>query len=357
MGPHMGCDLENEPELLELSANNPEKKEKTEDEPEKPAAQIIVRNDYMQNFINTSLRPQNYIREVHPLVRFTEYPKLQHLAQLKDAIVDAYATPPMYIKANLRREGLGTLLGGIRFDVILIDPPLREYCEWSPSTIINCPDPVRPYWTWEEIGALAIEDVAATPSFIFIWVGDCEGLDQGRSLLRKWGYRRCEDICWVKTNKTWPGTPLMAPPSVFQHTKEHCLMGIRGTVRRSTDGHFIHCNVDTDVIIAEEPEDLTTRKPEELYYLIEHFCMGRRRLELFGNDENIRRGWITVGLGLSTTNWDRDRYLSWLRGEGAAQGTPYVRGGLLVPTTPDIEAIRPKSPPLSVRKGPRRGII
>jgi len=35
--------------------------------------------------------------------------------------------------------------------------------------------------------------------------------------------------------------------------KEHCLMGIRGTVRRSTDGHIIHANIDTDVIIAEEP--------------------------------------------------------------------------------------------------------
>lgn len=35
--------------------------------------------------------------------------------------------------------------------------------------------------------------------------------------------------------------------------KEHCLMGIKGTVRRSTDGHIIHANIDTDVIIAEEP--------------------------------------------------------------------------------------------------------
>lgn len=35
--------------------------------------------------------------------------------------------------------------------------------------------------------------------------------------------------------------------------KEHCLLGIKGTVRRSTDGHIIHANIDTDVIIAEEP--------------------------------------------------------------------------------------------------------
>lgn len=32
-------------------------------------------------------------------------------------------------------------------------------------------------------------------------------------------------------------------------------MGIKGTVRRSTDGHIIHANIDTDVIIAEEPTD------------------------------------------------------------------------------------------------------
>lgn len=31
-------------------------------------------------------------------------------------------------------------------------------------------------------------------------------------------------------------------------------MGIRGTVRRSTDGHFVHCNVDTDVIVWEGDE-------------------------------------------------------------------------------------------------------
>ena len=39
------------------------------------------------------------------------------------------------------------------------------------------------------------------------------------------------------------------------HVQEHCLMGIKGTVRRSTDGHVIHANIDRDIIIAEEPTD------------------------------------------------------------------------------------------------------
>ena len=29
-------------------------------------------------------------------------------------------------------------------------------------------------------------------------------------------------------------------------------MGIKGTVRRNQDGHFIHANIDLDIIITEE---------------------------------------------------------------------------------------------------------
>jgi hypothetical protein len=34
-------------------------------------------------------------------------------------------------------------------------------------------------------------------------------------------------------------------------SKEHCLMGIKGTVRRSIDNSFIHTNIDIDLIITE----------------------------------------------------------------------------------------------------------
>ena len=52
-------------------------------------------------------------------------------------------------------------------------------------------------------------------------------------------------------------------------------MGIRGTVRRSQDSHVIHSNVDTDIIVAEEFPFGSTRKPEEMYSVIEHFCLVR----------------------------------------------------------------------------------
>ena len=83
-------------------------------------------------------------------------------------------------------------------------------------------------------------------------------------------------------------------------------MGIKGTVRRSTDGHVIHANVDTDIIVSEEPPLGSTQKPEEMYHIIEHFSMGRRRLELFGEDHNVRPGWLTIGDSLSASNFNAE---------------------------------------------------
>ncbi len=74
-------------------------------------------------------------------------------------------------------------------------------------------------------------------------------------------------------------------------------MGIKGTVKRSIDGDFIHANVDIDLIIEEEPSYGVKDKPVEIFHIIEHFCLGRRRLHVFGRDNTLRpvRIW---GLGL-----------------------------------------------------------
>lgn len=53
-----------------------------------------------------------------------------------------------------------------------------------------------------------------------------------------------------------------------------------------------------------------------MYRIVEHFALGRRRLELFGEDHNIRSGWLTVGKGLSSSNFDaKVRALSVLQWE------------------------------------------
>lgn len=112
-------------------------------------------------------------------------------------------------------------------------------------------------------------------------------------------------------------------------------MGIRGTVRRSVDSDFIHANVDIDLIITEEPDWGDPNKPIELYHIIEHFCLGRRRLHLFARDSTIRRGWLSLGPEISSSNFDKRVYKSYF--EKSIENVENL--------TERIEQLRPKSPP------------
>jgi N6-adenosine-specific RNA methylase IME4 len=200
-------------------------------------------------------------------------------------------------------------------------------------------------WTYEELSNLKIDVLADSCCFLFLWVGSSEGLDKGRLLLKKWNFRRCEDIVWVKTNKHNPKRwNYNDNDTLLQHTKEHCLVGIRGAVKRGTDGHFIHANIDTDVIVAEEPPLGSTEKPHELYKIIERFCLGRKRLELFGEDHNIRPGWLTIGKSLTNSNFDIDRYNNFFKGELCYPDVQGYDGGRFVGCTQEIENLRPRSP-------------
>lgn len=133
--------------------------------------------------MDTGQRPQNFIRDVGLADRFEEYPKLRELIRLKDELITETATPPMFLQADLKTFDLKTI--GTKFDVILIEPPLEEYGRDASGS-------ERVFWNWDEILNLDIDNIAAHRSFIFLWVGNSEGLDKGRNCLRQWGYRRCE---------------------------------------------------------------------------------------------------------------------------------------------------------------------
>ena len=113
-------------------------------------------------------------------------------------------------------------------------------------------------------------------------------------------------------------------------------MGIKGTVRRSTDGDFIHANVDIDLIIEEEMSYGSDEKPVEMFHIAEHFCLGRRRLHIFGRDSSIRPGWLTVGPDLTSSNFDSELYNSYFNKDPEA---------FLTGCSDEIERLRPKSPP------------
>ncbi|KAF5375403.1 hypothetical protein D9615_007997 [Tricholomella constricta] len=300
-----------------------------------------VRNDYSQRYVDAGEWPQNWVLGAEPEHRFEEYPKQQRLLNLKKASVASTSHPPAYLSYS---ELLS--IQPCKFDVILLDPPFSSS------------------FTWDHLQELPIPSFAGDPSFVFLWVGSGagEGLERGREVLAKWGYRRCEDVVWVKTNKTSNKGPGTDPPttSLLTRTKQHCLIGIRGTVRRSTDSWFVHCNVDTDVIFWEGDSLDPTRKPPEMYTLIENFCLGLRRLEIFGRPSSLRRGWVTVLAegqherlpppadargtihvegeeGGLATRWERETWEEAIKER--ANG-----GKAVVPMTPEIDALRPKSP-------------
>ena len=80
------------------------------------------------------------------------------------------------------------------------------------------------YYQEDIIPVLCNPQVAANRAFVFLWCGSSDGLDLGRLCLQTWGFRRCEDICWIQTNAKSPGIKkVVEQNSVFQRTKgENC---------------------------------------------------------------------------------------------------------------------------------------
>jgi len=175
------------------------------------------------------------------------YPALRRLMDLKSQLVITHSHPPLYhpLPSSSPADIL-TSLSPKRFDVILITPTS----------------------TWDETSNLPIRQISADPGFVFLWVGqgDSNGLERGRECFAKWGFRRAEDIVWIKTNKRneddkGRGT---SGGGLSASQKEHCLMGIRGTVRRSTDTRFVHCNIDTDVMVWEDSGGISLPLPSSI---------------------------------------------------------------------------------------------
>lgn len=74
-----------------------------------------------------------------------------------------------------------------------------------------------------------------------------------------------------------------------------------------------------------------------------------RRIELFGEDHNIRPGWVTVGKNLQASNFKPSVYAShFTNPDGTVflmnPGRPQPGQANLLPSTDEIEFLRPKSP-------------
>ncbi|KAK3581084.1 hypothetical protein CHS0354_033872 [Potamilus streckersoni] len=198
------------------------------------------------------------------------------LATLKSVTGDskdgqAYMYPPQWIQCDLRYLDMA-VLG--KCAVIMADPPWDIHMELPYGTMGD--DEMR------HLQLPFIQD----DGYIFLWVTG-RAMELGRECLETWGYKRVDEIIWVKTNQLQRIIRTGRTGHWLNHGKEHCLVGVKGNPKGVNKG------LDCDVIVAEVRA--TSHKPDEIYGIIERLSPGTRKVELFGRPHNVQPNWITLG--------------------------------------------------------------
>ena len=179
--------------------------------------------------------------------------------------------PPQWIQCDLRHFDMSTLG---KCAVVMADPPWDIHME-------------LPYGTMQdnEMRKLDVPGLQ-DEGFIFLWVTG-RAMELGRDCLELWGYKRVDEIIWVKTNQLQRIIRTGRTGHWINHGKEHCLVGVKGNPKGCNKG------MDCDVIVAEVRA--TSHKPDEIYGIIERLSPGTRKVELFGRPHNVQPNWITLG--------------------------------------------------------------
>ncbi|GAA5821605.1 hypothetical protein JCM11251_000930 [Rhodosporidiobolus azoricus] len=197
------------------------------------------------------------------------------------------ALPPQWINADLRTLDV-SVLG--KYDVVVADPPWAIHQELPYGTLTDDEMMKMPVGTMQDEGGL-----------LFLWVTG-RAMELGRECLNAWGYERIDELVWVKTNQLQGLIRTGRTGHWLNHSKEHCLVAIRRPAPSTAPPRppklptWFNTSLDTQVLLAEVRE--TSRKPDELYEMIERVMGGRgkgRKVELFGREHNLREGWWTLG--------------------------------------------------------------
>ncbi|KAJ3405113.1 hypothetical protein CcCBS67573_g01089 [Chytriomyces confervae] len=183
--------------------------------------------------------------------------------------------PPQWLECDVRKMDLKKL--GCDYRVIMCDPPWDIHMQLPYGTMTD-----------DEMKQMPIGDLQQGDDggFLFLWVTG-RAMELARLCLHIWGYRRVDEIVWIKTNQLQRIIRTGRTGHWLNHGKEHCIIAVKGNPKNYNIG------IDSDVLVAEVRE--TSRKPDEIYNLIERMCPGGKKLEIFGRKHNTRPGWLTLG--------------------------------------------------------------
>lgn len=179
--------------------------------------------------------------------------------------------PPQWVQCDLRNFDMATLG---KCAVVMADPPWDIHMELPYGTMSD-----------DEMRKLPIP-ILQDDGYIFLWVTG-RAMELGRECLQLWGYKRADEIIWVKTNQLQRIIRTGRTGHWLNHGKEHCLVGVKGNPKGVNKG------LDCDVIVAEVRA--TSHKPDEIYGIIERLSPGTRKIEIFGRPHNVQPNWITLG--------------------------------------------------------------
>ncbi|KAL4235147.1 N6-adenosine-methyltransferase subunit mettl3 [Mactra antiquata] len=193
------------------------------------------------------------------------------MAMASDSNEQVNMFPPQWIQCDIRYLDM-QVLG--KCAVIMADPPWDIHMELPYGTMSD-----------DEMRKMPVP-LMQDDGYIFLWVTG-RAMELGRECLELWGYKRIDEIIWVKTNQLQRIIRTGRTGHWLNHGKEHCLVGVKGNPKGVNKG------LDCDVIVAEVRA--TSHKPDEVYGIIERLSPGTRKVELFGRPHNVQPNWITLG--------------------------------------------------------------
>jgi len=226
-------------------------------------------------------------------------PRSRHLLDAAAKLV-----PPQWVQCDLRSFDL-SVLG--KFAVVMADPPWDIHMELPYGTMSD-----------DEMRRLPVPSLQ-DEGLIFLWVTG-RAMELGRECLKLWGYRRVDELIWVKTNQLQRIIRTGRTGHWLNHGKEHCLVG----AKEGRAGELkLNRGLDCDVIVAEVRA--TSHKPDEIYAIIERLSPGTRKIELFGRPHNAQPNWVTLGNQLDgVVIHDEEMMKRW--NDAYPEGYEFVKG-------------------------------
>lgn len=174
------------------------------------------------------------------------------------------------------------------FDVVMIDPPwpFELYSEAGQG---KSPEAQYRTMSWAAIGDLPVGQLLAPGGVVWLWC-TWPAIERQAQILRHWGYPPRTGGAWAK--RTASGRLRWGTGYVLRSVCEPFLVGADPRARLSGPGL---ANL-VETVAAAAVDGLArehSRKPEEVYALVEALTPGARRAEIFSRTD--RPGWSCWG--------------------------------------------------------------